>query len=159
MIRATVLVTAVALCFAGCATTEKVLGGDGASCQAPADCEKGFTCKASRCTPHQSRVGEVCVTDKGCEAGLFCLQGSCSTGRASADGIARACQHLRGLMEAASRMSNTQTDQTPPDAQFNVEMAAFALECRERLTASGTTVEKAACIESVTVLDQVQGCP
>lgn len=159
MIRSALLVAAVALSWAGCATTEKALGGDGASCQVPADCEKGFTCKASRCTPHESRVGEVCVTDKGCEASLSCLEGRCSAGRATAEDNARACQHIRRLMEAATRFQEAQTGERTPEAELQLQLAAFTAECLEKFGARTTGIEKIWCIEGGKTLEAVRSCP
>ena len=143
----------------GCAATQKVLGDEGATCEIDDDCTKGLTCKASQCTPERSRVGQVCVTDKGCIESLNCLQGRCSEGRASAAEIGAACQHLRGLMSAMTQRLSAGTGEAPNAAQMALEMEAFAMECRERLTQSGTTREKASCIANVKVLEAVQACP
>ena len=145
--------------LAACATTEAARGDDGASCDVPADCVSGLTCKASRCTPLRSRVGQVCVTDKGCEDGLRCLSGRCSVGRATPEDNARACQHLRGLMMAATRLADAQSGQHTPEDQLALEMDAFALECRTRFGDNGATVEKVACVEAAKTLEQVTACP
>jgi len=159
--RALTLLVTTALCvlLVSCATTEKARGDDGASCSKPADCVGGLTCKASLCTPLESRVGQVCVTDKGCAAGLACLGGRCSAGAASPDDNARACEHLRRLMEIATRGAQARAGEPADEAQLTVELDAFALECRTRFDAASATVEKVACIEAAKTLEQVQACP
>jgi hypothetical protein len=143
----------------GCATAQKALGDEGATCQSDDDCTQGLTCKASSCTPERSRVGQVCVTDKGCVELLSCLQGRCSQGRASAEQVGAACLHLRGLMEATTQLVTAGSGEVADASQMALEMEAFAMECRERLTESGTTREKAACISQVQALEHVQACP
>lgn len=140
----------------GCATVQKVLGDEGATCLQDEECTQGLTCKASLCTPERSRIGQVCVTDNGCIERLSCLQGRCSQGRASAEEVGAACQHLRGLMHETTLLVS---GEVPDPALLTLEMDAFAMECRERLTESVTTGEKAACIAKVSTLDQVQSCP
>lgn len=143
----------------GCAATQAVLGDEGATCDKDADCTEGLTCKGSMCTPERSRVGQVCVTDKGCMERLSCLQGRCSEGHASAAEVMAACQHLRGLMEATTQLVTAGSGEAPDAAQMALEMAAFGMECRERLIESGTTREKAACIAQVKALELAQDCP
>ncbi len=143
----------------GCAGPQKVLGPEGATCTKDGECSSGLTCKASLCTPLESRVGQVCVTAKGCAAGLACLGGRCSTGAASPDDNARACEHLRGLMEIATRGAQARAGEPADEAQLTVELDAFALECRTRFDAASATVEKVACIEAAKTLEQVKACP
>ena len=147
------------LLASGCATTSRVLGGDGATCEADSECTEGLRCKASTCTPERSRVGQVCVTDKGCAAGLQCAQGRCSEGVASPGEVERACAHLANLVIAASTAINVGSGEASSAAQNALERQAFVVECHERLSANATSKEKAACIANVANLEAVQRCP
>ena len=154
----TALLALGSLLALGCSGPQKVLGGDGATCEVPADCEEGFTCKASKCTPHRSRVGEVCVTDKGCKESLMCLSGRCSAGKSTAEDKARACAHIRGLVEAATRFQEAQTKERTPEAELALQLDAFAEECRSRLEEQDVSVETIACFEQSKTVPEVSAC-
>ena len=143
----------------GCSGAQKALGGDGAICEVAEDCEEGFTCKASKCTPHKSRVGEVCVTDKGCEAALTCLSGRCSEGKATAEDNARACAHIRGLMEAATRFHEAQSKEVTPEAELKAQLDAFAAECRAKFDGQVVAIETVTCISGAKTVQDAVACP
>ena len=123
------------------------------------DCEEGFTCKASKCTPHQSRAGEVCVTDKGCEATLTCLGGLCSARKATAEDNARACAYIRGLVEVATRFQEAQTKERTAEAELILEFDAFAAECRAKFDEQDVRIETVTCIEGAKTVPDAVACP
>jgi len=59
-------------------------GGDGDSCDDSGDCQRGFICSAEPsgrvCREAGGRmIGEPCIRDDQCAAGLYCTEGTCSS--------------------------------------------------------------------------------
>ena len=143
---------------AGCATTTKVLGADGATCAMDADCAQDLACKASKCTPARSRVGQVCVTDLGCEEELSCLKGRCSVGLASEAEVQAACAQMRSLIEAMAKASPEEMSQPGAQEEFAKGMEAFATECPAQMLSGGASFEFVSCAQKALSIEAFKDC-
>ncbi len=117
---------------------------EGRPCAEDAQCAPpAFVCKAARCLPKRSRVGEPCVRDGACAAGLVCVLGQCSAGPADAALCARMCRHA-ALVSTGGLMPGN--------------YAAFAEACIQRCTGR-VPREHAACVLQAPTPEQVRACP
>jgi len=135
------------LAFSACAgpATQVAPGPvEGRPCAKDAQCAPpAYVCKASRCLPRRSRVGEPCVRDGACAAGLVCLLGRCSAGAADSALCARMCRHGALVSTGGVLPGN---------------YAQFAEECVSRC-AGRAPREHAACVLRARTPEQLRACP
>ena len=123
--------------------------GEGSRCEKNEDCSSALVCKAARCYPQRSRIGQPCVTERGCAEGLSCVSGRCSEGPADGTLCQSVCQRARGFYLARVAMAREKAAD-PPEV--------FVMRCLERCIGRMPR-ERAACILKAKTMEEVDLCP
>lgn len=123
--------------------------GEGSRCEKNEDCGSPLVCKAARCYPQRSRVGQPCVTERGCVDGLLCISGRCSEGPADGKLCQSVCQRARGFYLRRVAMAREKATE-PPEV--------FMMRCLDRCIGRMPR-ERAACILKAKTMEEVDRCP